>query len=207
MMSEFSAIAIKPTQKCLAGVRKMDQREDDLRALGRLIVRCVRCRLHESRTHAVPGEGNTSARVMFVGEAPGEQEDKFGKPFCGRSGHFLDQLLSLAGLSRQVVFITSAVKCRPPNNRTPRTDEVDTCRELWLVKQITIVDPEITILLGKTAMKSLINEDEGLDRLHGTTINSKGHKFLITYHPAAGMRFPKIGQSMRSDFSKIASML
>ncbi len=185
----------------------MDEKEAQLRALARRIVRCVECPLHERRNNAVPGEGDSSTQVMFVGEAPGEQEDKLGKPFCGRSGHFLDQLLSLASLGRQVVFITSAVKCRPPNNLTPRTEEIDTCRELWLVKQIAIVDPEIVVLLGKTAMKSLVDEDEGLDRLHGTAISSKGRKFLVTYHPAAGMRFPKIGQSMRSDFGQIASML
>ncbi|MGB6064783.1 MAG: uracil-DNA glycosylase [Desulfomonilaceae bacterium] len=184
----------------------MNEAEDRLRDLGRKIVRCVRCPLHEGRTHAVPGEGDPSARVMFVGEAPGEQEDKHGKPFCGRSGRFLDQLLALAGLTRQAVFITSAVKCRPPHNRTPHKDELDTCRELWLLKQTAIVDPEIVVLMGRTAIRSFLNKEESLEPLHGTTIGWEARQFLITYHPAAGMRFPKVGQSMKGDFRKLASL-
>jgi uracil-DNA glycosylase family 4 len=155
----------------------------------------------------VPGEGNPGARVMCVGEAPGEQEDKHGKPFCGRSGDFLTQILSIAGLTRQAVFITSSVKCRPPRNRIPHINELDACRELWLLKQIAIVDPEIIVALGKTAMKSLLNEHGSLEHLHGARIDREGRQFLITYHPAAGMRFPKVKKLMRDDFRKLVRLL
>ena len=105
---------------------------------------CVKCPLHETRTHAVPGEGPVGAAVFFLGEAPGGREDKLGRPFVGPSGRLLESLLETAGLARAEVYITSCVKCRPPNNRTPHTGELDTCQQAWLNRQIELVDPKIS---------------------------------------------------------------
>ncbi|MFW6102999.1 MAG: uracil-DNA glycosylase, partial [Chloroflexota bacterium] len=132
--------------------------EDSLTSLHRSIQKCRKCRLSETRTNAVPGEGPPNARIMFVGEAPGEEEDKDGRPFRGRSGHFLDELLSTVGMTRDEIYITSSVKCRPPGNRDPRPDELKACRETWLEQQIEILDPELIVLLGKTALYQVLGE-------------------------------------------------
>ncbi len=120
--------------------------------------------------------------------------------FAEDRGGFLISSSSLQASPGKPFSSPSAVKCRPPHNRTPHKDELDTCRELWLLKQITIVDPEIVVLMGRTAIRSLLNKEESLERLHGTTMGWEARQFLITYHPAAGMRFPKVGQSMKSRF-------
>jgi uracil-DNA glycosylase family 4 len=175
--------------------------------LGMRIVRCVQCPLHEKRNQAVPGEGDPTADVMFVGEAPGEREDLEGRPFCGRSGRFFDEVLSSVGLSRREVFVTSSVKCRPPGNRNPRAEELATCRELWLLKQIEIVNPHVVVLLGKVAVKSLLDLEQSLVGTHGAVMDRNDRRYLVTYHPAAGMRFPRVRAAMMEDFCKLASFL
>jgi len=140
---------------------------------------------------------------MFVGEAPGEREDSEGRPFRGRSGRFLDELLEIAGVGRSGVYITSSVKCRPPRNRSPRADELATCREAWLDRQIDLVDPALIVSLGKTALKQVLGESGKLDSVHGKAREREGRTILPTYHPAAGMRFPRMGESMRRDFGAV----
>lgn len=167
---------------------------------------CTACRLHRTRTHAVPGEGDRLGGIMFIGEAPGAKEDLAGKPFIGRSGQFLDELLAASGLDRRQIFITSAVKCRPPQNRTPKDDELDTCRERWLENQIELVDPSIIVLLGKTPLRQVLGEKKGnLAELHGQCREKDGRQYLLTYHPAAGMRFPTARSAMQQDFLALAA--
>jgi uracil-DNA glycosylase family 4 len=144
---------------------------------------------------------------MLVGEAPGEQEDQEGKPFRGRSGAFLDQLLQSIGVDRQDVYITSSVKCRPPGNRKPRADELECCRQAWLVKQIALVRPRLLVLLGSTAVRQVLGETGAMRDVRGKVLYRNGRAVLPTYHPAAGMRFPKLGGQMRADFGRIPGLL
>lgn len=168
---------------------------------------CVKCPLHESRTHAVPGEGPAPCDVFMLGEWPGAQEDKKGRPFVGPSGLILGQLLDAAGLAREEVYITSCVKCRPPQNRTPHTNELDTCQENWLNRQIDLVDPKILVLLGKVAISRLLQEEGSLRELHGQTVERDGRLCLMTYHPAAAFRVPETKDSMRQDMAILRQLL
>ncbi len=170
------------------------------------IRRCTSCPLWKKRTLAVPGEGPEKAKIMFIGEAPGAEEDREGMPFIGRSGKFLDQLLKIAGLKRENVFLTGAVKCRPENNRMPTAKELKICRELWLEKQIEIIKPELIVILGRAALKSLLNRS-AVKKLHGRMVVEKGQKYFITFHPAAGMRFPETGKLIKADFQKLKFFL
>lgn len=179
-----------------------------LESLARGIRRCRKCRLREGRTHAVPGEGDPSARVMLVGEAPGEKEDQQGRPFVGMTGRrFLDDFLSVAGFPRQELFITSAVKCRPPKNRNPKPDELSTCFEAWLKPQVEALDPRAIVLLGKIAIRQATGEDVKLAEAHGNFIELLGRRALMTYHPTAAMRFPAPREGMREDFAVLRALL
>ena len=166
---------------------------------------------------AVPGEGLAGAKLFFVGEAPGSEEDRQGLPFVGRSGKFLDEIFDLVGIKREEVFITGSVKCHPENNRNPKAGELKTCKRLWLEKQIETVKPEIIVLLGRVALQNLlgksVNKNEQgytLDKDHGkiieTDFNASGkkQKFFLTYHPSAAMRFPEIRKKIQADFQKLA---
>ena len=178
-------------------------RPEKLATLHRGIQRCRKCRLCERRRHAVPGEGPCGATVMFIGEAPGENEDREGRPFCGRSGEFFDELLESVGIRREEVYVTSSVKCRPPGNRDPKPDELAICRQAWLEEQIAIVNPRLIVLLGKIALRQMLAETRPLREVHGRIAERDGRAVLPTYHPAAGMRFPDIDKAIRKDFGKI----
>jgi DNA polymerase len=168
---------------------------------------CTACRLHHTRTHAVPGEGRPAVSIMFIGEAPGANEDREGRPFIGRAGRFLDELLAANGVDRRCVFITSSVKCRPPGNRTPKDDELETCRRLWLQRQIELVDPALIVMLGKTPLRQLFGEKKAnLADLHGQIRTKDGRRYFQTYHPAAGMRFAVARCAMQQDFRKLAEL-
>lgn len=180
---------------------------EKLVSLHRSIRRCRKCRLHESREHAVPGEGPADARCMFIGEAPGAREDECGRPFVGMAGDFLDHLLDDVGIDRGSVYITSVVKCRPPNNRNPKRDELETCIPAWLHDQIDIVDPEIVVVLGGVAFKALFDENAPLKDVHGQARERESRRWLITYHPASAMRFPEPKERIYEDFRKLAEML
>ena len=180
---------------------------DELEALHEEMRGCTRCPLHEARNRVVPGEGPADARVMLVGEAPGEQEDRDGRPFTGRSGAFLDGLLEDAGIAREGLYITSSVKCRPPGNRTPHAGELRTCRQAWLERQLELVDPELVVLLGRTAVRQVLGRDEKLSDLRGEPLEHGGREHLVTYHPAAGMRFPDKEAAMRDDLEALADRL
>ena len=150
---------------------------------------CTRCPLHEGRTNLVFGDGNPKARLVFVGEGPGRDEDIQGKPFVGRSGQLLTKIIEAMGLTREDVYICNVVKCRPPNNRTPEPDEMSTC-EQFLFKQLRYIKPEVVVCLGATAAKSILKTKASLGSLRGKFHKYSGSKLMVTYHPAALLRNP-----------------
>ncbi|MFW9918281.1 MAG: uracil-DNA glycosylase [Candidatus Thorarchaeota archaeon] len=180
-------------------------REKALQVIHSEIASCTNCPLHASRINPVPGEGSADAKIMFVGEAPGAQEDKTGRPFVGRSGEILRELIREIGLSEHEVFITSVLKSRPPNNRTPRKDEVDACIG-YLDRQIEVIDPRVIVLLGGVAISSVIGPWR-LNEAHGKFYEAKGRTYFMTYHPAAALRFPETKEVMREDFQKLLAEL
>jgi uracil-DNA glycosylase len=144
---------------------------------------------------------------MFVGEAPGSGEDVEGRPFAGRAGTFFDDILNRMGLTRGRVFITNSVKCRPPQNRAPRDDELTVCRDHWLDRQIDLVAPGIVVLLGAAAIKQRFGGAPQLSKLHGDVRMHGGRTYFLTYHPASAMRFPKIGRTMQDDLLLLKDLL
>jgi uracil-DNA glycosylase len=174
---------------------------------------CTRCRLHESRTQVVFGQGDPDAKLMFVGEAPGFHEDRQGLPFVGPSGQLLNRLLAGIGLRREDVYICNVVKSRPPRNRDPQPDEIAACRP-WLDAQIRLVDPKVVVTLGNFAAKTLLETTTGISRLRGGTYPFQGRVLLPTFHPAAalhaeGRRFagPSPREAMEEDFQTLAKLL
>jgi DNA polymerase len=155
----------------------------DLAELNRQINQCRRCRLHEGKTHYVPGEGNNHPDILFVGEGPGETEDQFGRPFIGKAGQLLDKIIQKMGLGREDVFIGNVVKCRPPNNREPLKDEVEACLP-YLLKQVEILKPKIIVCLGKVALNNLLGTSHSMGRIRGQLLSFHGIPLLPTYHPA-----------------------
>lgn len=171
---------------------------------------CVRCPLHDGRRNAVPGEGGFGLRCLLVGEGPGEREDELGRPFVGRTGAFLTRFLSGLGFSREDFFITSAVKCRPPNNRAPRPGELDICRESWLVPQIEALRPRLAVLMGNAPVRSLLGLAAPMAELHGRIRRIErfgGLPILPTYHPTAAMRFPAVRAKAEADWVLIRDFL
>jgi len=175
---------------------KEAERLEDLAAQ---IRSCVQCPLYASRTHAVPGDGSPSARVMLIGEAPGRDEDQRGRPFVGAAGRFLDQVLAGSGVDRSALFITNTVKCRPENNHPPRKREVDTCTSLYLVEQIALVNPALIMVLGSVAAKKLLGV-RSVNEARGRVIEHDHRKYLVGYHPAASFYRDDIAENIRQDF-------
>ena len=180
-------------------------REKALKAIHSEIASCTKCPLHASRINPVPGEGSVDAKVMFIGEAPGAQEDKTGRPFVGRSGELLRSLIREIGLSEDEVFITSVLKSRPPKNRAPRKDEVDACIG-YLDRQIGVINPKVIALLGAVAISSIIGPWK-LSEAHGKFHEAQGRTYFMTYHPAAALRFPETKDLMRKDFQLLLTEL
>ena len=181
--------------------------KNKIRRIHAAIRNCRKCRLSLSRKHAVPGEGPVPAKIMFVGEAPGKEEDLQGLPFVGRSGKFLNLILELVKLPRNELFITSSVKCRPPENRTPRDDELKICKANWLDRQISLVNPGIIVLLGKVALKQVLSKKDNLLRLHGKIYRYDSRNYFVTFHPSAAMRFSKIKKQFITDLKKLKALL
>jgi DNA polymerase len=148
---------------------------------------CTRCRLHEGRTHIVFGVGDPRARLMFIGEGPGADEDAQGEPFVGRAGQTLNKMIRSIGLERERVYIANVVKCRPPDNRDPKPDEIATCSP-FLVRQIEAIRPGVIVTLGSPASKTLLNTKTGITRLRGTWHSYRGIPVMPTFHPAYLLR-------------------
>jgi uracil-DNA glycosylase len=178
--------------------------EAALQELSREIKSCVNCPLHLSRKNAVPGEGPPDASMMIVGEAPGRNEDEQGRPFVGAAGKNLDDLLSEARVSRNSVFITNTVKCRPPSNRRPARDELDACHP-YLRRQTEVIGPKVIVLLGDAALKEFF-PGSSLGQAHGKTMKRGSSLFFPTYHPASVIYNPSLKEVLKDDFRKLGTL-
>ena len=167
---------------------------------------CVRCPLHEGRHTIVHTEGKTTARLMFVGEAPGADEDASGRPFVGRAGQLLNKIIEAIGLKREDVLIGNVNRCRPPGNRTPTTEEARTCKP-FLLREINIARPDVIVVLGNTAMKNLLDTKEGITRLRGQFQDYRGIKVMPTFHPAYLLRDPSKKREVWDDMKKVRDYL
>lgn len=185
-------------------------RREELVEIWRQANACTSCDLHETRTKVVFGSGDADARLMFVGEAPGAEEDRTGMPFVGRAGRLLDQLLADIGIGRDEVFIANVLKCRPPSNRDPAAGEIERCRP-FLDRQVELVRPEVVCTLGNFATKLLTGDQTGITKVHGQPrsieIGSSTVTLLPLLHPAAGLRSPKYLDALRVDFGRIPDLL
>jgi len=177
-----------------------------LEQLAKKIRVCIKCPLHASRTLAVPGEGKPTAKVMVIGEAPGKQEDQTGRPFIGNAGRYLDHVLEGTSLERTDFFITNIVKCRPPSNRTPKVEEVETCTSLYLFEQIRLLDPELILLLGTLAVKKMLGL-KTVEEARGRFIENEGRKYLASYHPAVRFYREDLAQKIKEDFALLKKEL
>ena len=175
--------------------------EDILQEVATEVSTCTKCKLCKGRTKAVPGEGNAHARILFIGEGPGYHEDKQGRPFVGPAGQFLDELLASINLKRPDVFITNVVKCRPPNNRDPETDEIAACNN-YLDRQIAAIQPQVIVTLGRFSMAKFFGNSK-ITTIHGRAQKKDGYICIAMYHPAAGLHRAELKDVIREDFKKI----
>jgi uracil-DNA glycosylase len=171
---------------------------------------CTRCPLAEGRTNVVFGNGNANADLMFVGEAPGAEEDRQGLPFVGRAGRLLDELLGGIGLERRDVFVGNVLKCRPPGNRDPQPEEIDSCRP-YLERQIELIEPRVIGTLGNFATKLLTANQTGITRVRGTPqVHILGGRTVFVmplFHPAAALRTPSLAETLRQDFARLPELI
>ena len=186
------------------------ERRARLKAVYEQAKTCTRCPLHKTRTTVVFGSGNADADLMFIGEAPGANEDKQGLPFVGQAGKLLSKLLIEIGLERSDVFICNTVKCRPPNNRDPHPHEIDSCNE-YLRGQVELIQPTVICTLGNFSTKLLRGDNTGISRLHGQaevrTIGARAIRLYPLYHPAAALYTPSTLEVLRADFHRIPELL
>lgn len=178
---------------------------EQIDALRFKVISCVKCGLSKSRTNAVPGKGNPKAEILFIGEAPGRNEDLQGEPFVGSAGKILSEALAYAGISRDDVFITNVVKCRPPENRLPLVEEKDACSE-HLAKELEIIKPKIICILGNTAYNSLLGGDS-ITKNRGKLIEKNGQHYFLTIHPAATIYNPELKDVLKNDIKALADNL
>ena len=180
--------------------------ENSLQHLAEQIRSCQKCPLGRLRTHAVPGEGPADAEIMFIGEAPGNHEDRQGRPFVGASGRLLEKLLAQIELTREDVYITNVVKCRPPSNRDPLPLEIESCIP-WLHQQIAFIDPLVIITLGRFSMAQFFPAATRITRVHGQPLLQDDRAVVPVFHPAAALRNPNWMQDMIADFAQIPHLL
>jgi len=176
-----------------------------LETISKKVKVCEKCKLCETRISAVPGKGNFDAEVIFVGEAPGKNEDIHGEPFVGAAGKRLDMILENTGIERKNVYITNIVKCRPPKNRVPSKQEEDACID-FINKEIEIINPKIICVMGNTAYGTLLDGKE-ITKNHGKIVEKDGRKFFVTFHPAATIYNQKLVEELKNDFRKLAEFL
>lgn len=167
---------------------------------------CQKCELWKSRTNTVPGSGSLNTKIMLVGEGPGYNEDKQGKPFVGEAGKVLSDLLALMGFAREDVFITNAVKCRPPQNRTPSISEIMMCKP-YLISQIALIEPKYILILGNAALVSLLGGGFSISKVRGRPKEQDGIIYLPTYHPAAALYRREIMEIIKEDFKLLKSLM
>ena len=177
--------------------------EHEFEQLEKSAIGCTKCNLSKSRTQVVFGEGNVHAGIMLIGEGPGYYEDELGRPFVGPSGELLDKILGACGFTRwEHVYIANIVKCRPPQNREPLPEERQACLP-YLKEQIRLIDPDIIVLLGATALKGLISADMKISEFRGKWIDWENRNVMPTYHPAALLRNPSLKKDSWEDFKNV----
>jgi len=177
----------------------------ELEIIKQNVIKCTKCELCKTRTNAVPGKGNFQSDVIFVGEAPGRNEDKNGEPFVGVAGKKLSIALEEAGITRDAVYITNIVKCRPPNNRVPNTDERETCKE-YLKQEISIIKPKIICILGNTAFNSILGGSE-ITKFRGKVAQKDNQLYFLTIHPAATIYNQKLIDVLKNDIVKLFDLI
>jgi uracil-DNA glycosylase len=191
-------------------VSESAERRERLVDLYKVVQECQKCPLYETRTKAVFGAGNADADLMFVGEAPGAEEDRQGLPFVGRAGQLLNQMLEEIGLSREDVFIANVLKSRPPGNRDPQPFEIEAC-EPYLWEQVRLIEPRVVCTLGNFATKLLTGSQTGITKVRGTPqvheLGSRMVYLLPLFHPAAALRTPSVKETLRADFATIPELL
>ncbi len=175
--------------------RSLDELQD-------LVANCRECGLAQGRNKVVFGEGNPRARLMLIGEGPGAEEDRLGRPFVGRAGHLLDDILASAGFKREEVFIANIVKCRPPANRAPSREEAETCLK-WLRQQYLLISPSIILILGNTALKHLVDPRAAITAYRGQWIHRGRVMMMPTFHPAALLRDPAKKKDVWHDIQQV----
>jgi len=192
------------------GAVTAEQRREQLVRLYEEVGACTKCPLHETRNKAVFGAGDADAEVMFVGEAPGAEEDRQGLPFVGRAGQLLNQLLEGIGLSRDDVFIANVLKSRPPGNRDPQPAEIEACKP-YLFEQVRLLEPKVVCTLGNFATKLLSGNPTGITRVHGTPqvheLGGRAVFLLPLFHPAAALRTPAVKEALRADIELLPQLL
>jgi DNA polymerase len=191
-------------------VRTAAERREALKVVYEEARECVRCPLHRTRTTVVFGAGNADADLMFVGEAPGANEDRMGLPFVGQAGKLLDKLLGEIGLARSDVFVANTLKCRPPDNRDPQPNEIAACQD-YLRRQVDLIEPVVICTLGNFSTKLLREDTMGISRLHGREevriIGTRAVRLYPLYHPAAALYTPSMLETLRADFPRIPELL
>ena len=194
------------SRRAAAALPVIESLDPSLEAIREDIGDCRRCKLHEHRKTIVFGEGNPHAKLVFVGEGPGADEDASGRPFVGRAGQLLDKIIVAIGLKREDVYIANIVKCRPPGNRTPERDEVDTC-EPFLLRQLAVIRPEVIVALGSPAFQCLLRTREPITRARGEWREWNGIKVMPTFHPAFLLRSPEKKREVWEDMKKVRDYL
>ncbi len=187
---------------------------ETLESIAEEIRKCRKCDLWKTKTNYVPGEGSDRAKIVFVGEAPGREEDRQGRPFVGNAGKLLDELLASIGLRREDVFITNVLKCRPPGNRDPRPEEVEACSP-YLVRQLNVIKPDVIVCLGRHSSSFVFElfglKFRGISRERGEVrkVNSWGKEVYVVpvYHPAAALYRPQLKEILFEDFKKIGGLI
>ena len=177
-----------------------------LQELSHSLKDCQRCRLASGRTQVVFGVGNPQATIMFVGEAPGFYEDRQGEPFVGAAGRLLNELLQSAGLSRNDIYIANVIKCRPPDNRDPLPDEVDTCKP-FLFQQIELIKPKVVCTLGNFAMQTLLGKKVGIMKMRGQSFQVQNFWVFPMLHPAAALHQGNLKETIADDFRMLKAFL
>lgn len=198
---------LKPGAKIAKDTKSMDMSKSEIIGKEKIIVEdCRGCDLYKTRNKTVYGDGDIKANLMFIGEAPGADEDKTGIPFVGRAGKLLDRILDEIGLKRGEVYICNTLKCRPPGNRDPLPEESTACAP-FLQKQIEVIDPKIIVTLGLPAIRYFVSGNEAMGKLRAKVIDYKNRKIIPTYHPAAALRFPAYKEQIFDDIVKARDMM
>ncbi len=183
----------------------MSETTDSLTQIASEVTVCEKCKLHATRKKAVPGDGPADAKIMFVGEGPGFHENEQGKPFVGAAGKFLSELLASIGMKREEVFITNVVKCRPPQNRDPESDELKACNA-YLERQIALIKPKVIVTLGRYSMEKFFPGAK-ISAIHGQARTLGGRLVVAMFHPAAALHQPQYRSLIEQDFKKLPELI